>query len=101
MKLIYEKYILDNSHDVTLENGAKHRCFDVTKLSEVPSIDVIPVDAIEKLCCKYIHDARDIDESGTTNLDRIALAIELRSRANALGDLLLMYGYDTLYMETH
>ena len=37
-RLIDEHEILKNQHDVILKNGAKHRCFDTTLLSEIPTI---------------------------------------------------------------
>lgn len=37
-RLIDEHEILKNQHDVILKNGAKHRCFDTTLLSEIPAI---------------------------------------------------------------
>lgn len=46
-KLIREEDILKYAHDVTLANGAKHRCFDVTLLSELPDAEAIPIEYIE------------------------------------------------------
>lgn len=37
-RLIDERDILKNQHDVILKNGAKHRCFDTTLLSEICAI---------------------------------------------------------------
>lgn len=37
-RLFDERDILKNQHDVILKNGAKHRCFDTTLLSEIRAI---------------------------------------------------------------
>lgn len=37
-KLVYIDDILANAKDVTLEGGAKHRCFDVTLLHELETV---------------------------------------------------------------
>lgn len=37
-KLVYIDDILARAHDVTLEGGAKHRCFDVTLLNELDTV---------------------------------------------------------------
>ena len=37
-KLAYIDDILARAHDVTLEGGAKHRCFDVTLLNELDTV---------------------------------------------------------------
>ena len=37
-KLVYVDDILARAHDVTLEGGAKHRCFDVTLLNELDTV---------------------------------------------------------------
>ena len=46
-RLIEADDILRLSHDVTLEGGAKHRCFDVTRIYEIPKVDAIPIEYIE------------------------------------------------------
>ena len=42
-RLIWESEIKKREHDVVLANGAKHRCFDTTMLSEIPTVDAEPV----------------------------------------------------------
>ena len=46
-RLIEADEIKKREKDVVLANGAKHRCFDTTMLSEIP-----PVDAVEVVRCK-------------------------------------------------
>ena len=45
-RLIEVDEIKKREHDVTLGNGAKHRCFDTTCLDEIPTVEAIPVDWI-------------------------------------------------------
>lgn len=40
-KLVYIDDILARAHDVTLEGGAKHRCFDVTLLHELNAVELV------------------------------------------------------------
>ena len=40
-RLINADDILSRAHDVTLKNGAKHRCFDVTMLHEIPTVETL------------------------------------------------------------
>ena len=47
-RLIWADEILKREHDVTLGNGAKHRCFDTTTLYDVPTAK----DAVEVVRCK-------------------------------------------------
>ena len=46
-RLINADDILSRAHDVTLKNGAKHRCFDVTMLHEIPTVETL-----EWILCK-------------------------------------------------
>ena len=41
-RLIWESEIKKREHDVVLANGAKHRCFDTTMLSEIPTVEAEP-----------------------------------------------------------
>lgn len=43
MRLIDVNEIKKREHDVILANGAKHRCFDTTRLYEIPTVDAVPV----------------------------------------------------------
>lgn len=51
MRLINADEIKKREHDVILANGAKHRCFDTTRLYEIPTVDAVPV--IRCKDCKY------------------------------------------------
>ena len=42
-RLIWESEIKKREHDVVLKDGALHRCFDTTMLSEIPTADAVPV----------------------------------------------------------
>ena len=42
-RLIDANEIKKREKDVVLANGAKHRCFDTTMLSEIPTVDAVPV----------------------------------------------------------
>lgn len=44
-RLIWESEIKKREHDVVLKDGAKHRCFDTTMLTEIPT-------AIKVVRCK-------------------------------------------------
>ena len=59
MILIDANEIKKREHDVTLANGAKHRCFDTTRLYEIPTVDAVPV--IRCKDCK--HWSGDDDET--------------------------------------
>lgn len=48
MRLINADDILEKAHDVTLEGGAKHRCFDTTRLHEIPTVEAIPIGFIKQ-----------------------------------------------------
>lgn len=50
-KLIDINELLKHSHDVTLLNGAKHRCIDATVIHEIPTVDAESV--IRCKDCKY------------------------------------------------
>ena len=39
MRLIDADDIVKYSHDVILQGGARHRCFDVTLLHEIPTVE--------------------------------------------------------------
>lgn len=41
-KLIRRADLLRYAHDVTLANGAKHRCIDATVIHEIPAADARP-----------------------------------------------------------
>ena len=41
MKLIAEDELLSIAKDVTLANGAKHRCIDATQIHELPKTEVV------------------------------------------------------------
>ena len=43
MRLIDADEIKKREHDVVLANGAKHRCFDTTRLYEIPTVEAEPV----------------------------------------------------------
>lgn len=68
MKLIKEEDILRHAHDVTLANGAKHRCIDATVIYEIPAVDAVPVEFIESEIKRmelelYIAMSEDDDET--------------------------------------
>lgn len=46
-RLIEVDEIKKREHDVTLGNGAKHRCFDTTCLDEIPTVEAIPIQWIK------------------------------------------------------
>lgn len=46
VKLVRVNDILEKSHDVILEGGTKHRCFDTTRLFEIPTVDALVVDTL-------------------------------------------------------
>ena len=50
MRLISEEALLSIAKDVTLANGAKHRCIDATKIHELPAIYELPLKCVE---CKH------------------------------------------------
>ena len=52
-KLVYVDDIIARAHDVTLEGGAKHRCFDVTLLHELNAVELIRCKD-----CKHDNDGR-------------------------------------------
>ena len=58
MRLIDADEIKKREHDVILANGAKHRCFDTTRLYEIPTVDAKPVRHGKWLCDD------DFDENG-------------------------------------
>ena len=41
MKLIAEDALLSIAKDVTLANGAKHRCIDATQIVELPKTEIV------------------------------------------------------------
>lgn len=41
MKLIAEDALLSIAKDVTLANGAKHRCIDATQIHELPKTEIV------------------------------------------------------------
>ena len=43
LRLIDADEIKKREKDVILANGAKHRCFDTTMLSEIPTVDAVEV----------------------------------------------------------
>lgn len=66
-RLIKEEDILKHAKDVTLANGAKHRCFDVTLLSELPNVYPLSCEGCVRdndfrwedecfECARYFHD---------------------------------------------
>lgn len=63
MKLIAEEALLSIAKDVTLENGAKHRCIDATQLHELPKTNIVncPGCVYKKAC---IHTMNGVDPDG-------------------------------------
>lgn len=43
MRLIDADELMKYAHDVTLANGARHRCIDATVIYDIPTVDAIPV----------------------------------------------------------
>ena len=41
MKLIAEDALLSIAKDVTLANGAKHKCIDATQIHELPKTEIV------------------------------------------------------------
>lgn len=42
-RLIYADELMKYAHDVTLGNGARHRCIDATVIYAIPTVDAVPV----------------------------------------------------------
>ena len=42
-RLIYADELMKYAHDVTLANGARHRCIDATVIYDIPTVDAEPV----------------------------------------------------------
>lgn len=42
-RLIYKDELMKYVHDVTLANGARHRCIDATVIYDLPTVDAEPV----------------------------------------------------------
>jgi hypothetical protein len=59
MRLINADDILSMAHDVILQNGAKHRCFDVTMLHEIPKVEAIPIEFIQQWIDKQNYGRRN------------------------------------------
>ena len=52
-RLINADDILSRAHDVVLQNGAKHRCFDATLLHEIPTVDAMPIAWLREYQSRY------------------------------------------------
>lgn len=63
MKVIAEDSLLSIAKDVTLVNGAKHRCIDATQLLELPKTNIVncPGCVYKKTC---IHTMNGVDPDG-------------------------------------
>ena len=47
MRLIDADELMKYAHDVTLSNGAKHRCVDATVIYDIPTAEAIELSKIE------------------------------------------------------
>lgn len=62
MKLIAEDDLLSIAKDVTLANGAKHRCIDATQIHELSKTEIIP-------CKDCAHRPKKPDDYDPTEAD--------------------------------